>query len=162
MKDNKENENKTDNVYSQIDTCKDVTLDLKYKKSMDDLKNKKNKNKKDIINIIQKQYENKVWCRTACQKTLMLLDKYNDTDTLEYILSKEDISSEWAFWWAYDVGDEDLMIDKIDGSKWAYFWGGIIGNQDIMINKMTESEWIDKWIRDIGDREYFENKELIK
>ena len=53
--------------------------------------------------------------------------------------------SEPAYWWAYYIGNRDIMISKIKESEWAYMWARWIGNIDIMKSKVTESEWIDRW-----------------
>ena len=53
--------------------------------------------------------------------------------------------SELAYEWAEEIGNRDIMIDKITESKWAYRWARNIGNEDIMKSRVTESEWIDWW-----------------
>ncbi len=61
--------------------------------------------------------------------------------------------SEPACWWALDIGNKDIMIDKINESKWAYFWAYYIGNKDIMISIVTESIWAYEWARWIGNQD---------
>ena len=53
--------------------------------------------------------------------------------------------SEPAYWWAYYIGNRDIMISKIKESEWAYMWARDIGNQDIMKSRVTEHYWIDRW-----------------
>ena len=38
-----------------------------------------------------------------------------------------------AYHWAYNIGDRDIMIDRITESEWAYDWARYIGNKDVMI-----------------------------
>ena len=49
--------------------------------------------------------------------------------------------SEPAYYWAYYIGNRDIMIDRITESKCAYWWARDMGNIDIMIKHITESEW---------------------
>lgn len=37
------------------------------------------------------------------------------------------------------------MKSRITESEWAYMWARDIGNADIMKSRVTESEWIEKW-----------------
>ena len=53
--------------------------------------------------------------------------------------------SEPAYWWAYYIGNRDIMISKIKESEWAYKWALNIGNRDIMKSLVTEHYWIEKW-----------------
>ncbi len=66
--------------------------------------------------------------------------------------------SEWAYRWARNIGNEDIMIDKINESEWAYTWATVIGNQDIMIDKINESEWAYWWASDIGNKDIMIDK----
>ena len=70
----------------------------------------------------------------------------------------EKFDSETAFYWAYRIGNKDIMIDKITESKWAYYWAGNIGNKDIMISKIVESEWAYYWARFIGNKDIMVEK----
>ena len=65
----------------------------------------------------------------------------------------EKINSETAYKWARDIGNKNIMIDKILESRWAYWWGRNIGNRDIMIDRITESERAFWWALDIGDKD---------
>ena len=61
--------------------------------------------------------------------------------------------SQWAYQWAITIGDEEIMIGRITDSQWAYNWGKYIGNREIMIDRVTESEWAYYWAKNIGDKE---------
>ncbi|TXG84165.1 MAG: hypothetical protein E6R13_03405 [Spirochaetes bacterium] len=51
--------------------------------------------------------------------------------------------SEWAYYWAIDIGNQDIMIHRITESKWAYYWAKNIGNRDIMIARYPVIEgWL--------------------
>ena len=66
--------------------------------------------------------------------------------------------SEPAYWWAYYIGNRDIMINKINESKWAYKWVMDIGNKDIMIDRITESEWAFWWAYYIGNRDIMKSR----
>ena len=61
--------------------------------------------------------------------------------------------SEWAYKWAYYIGNRDIMIDRITESEWAYYWALFIGNKDIMIDRITEPESAYWWARKIGNKD---------
>jgi hypothetical protein len=68
------------------------------------------------------------------------------------VIKNIEIPSEWAYGWAKDIGDKEVMRDRITESEWAYYWAGNIGDKEIMRDRVTESEWAYKWARNIGDR----------
>jgi hypothetical protein len=45
-----------------------------------------------------------------------------------------------AYYWALNVGDHDIMIDKITDIYYAYCWGRYIGNLDEMIDRIAASD----------------------
>jgi len=45
----------------------------------------------------------------------------------------------------------DEVIPHITDSEYAYQWAKNIGNQDIMINHITDSYYAYRWAKDIGD-----------
>ncbi len=45
------------------------------------------------------------------------------------------------------------MRDRVTDSKWAYYWARNIGDLEIMRHRVTESKWAFYWARDIGDKE---------
>ena len=65
----------------------------------------------------------------------------------------EKFDSETAYWWARNIGNKDIMIDKITDSHWAYYWADNFGNRDIMIDRITESQWAYRWAYNFGDRD---------
>ena len=66
--------------------------------------------------------------------------------------------SQYAYYWALNVGNKDIMIDKITSSEFAYFWALNIGNQDVMINKINDSEYAYLWALDIGNHDIMKPK----
>jgi hypothetical protein len=38
------------------------------------------------------------------------------------IIKDIEIPSEWAYWWAYHIGDHDIMIDKVTDTQWGRWW----------------------------------------
>ena len=52
-----------------------------------------------------------------------------------------------AYCWARDIGDHEIMIDRVTESKWAYCWACDIGDRDIMKERITDSEWAYEWVR---------------
>ncbi len=63
------------------------------------------------------------------------------------------ITSREAYYWARNIGNKNIMIDKIIDSFWAYFWAVYIGNKDIMISKIVESKWAYYWAYFIGNKD---------
>ncbi|TXG86122.1 MAG: hypothetical protein E6R13_01160, partial [Spirochaetes bacterium] len=61
--------------------------------------------------------------------------------------------SYYAYLWAKDIGNQDIMIHRITNSQWAYCWARYIGNQDIMIDRITDSVYAYCWARDIGNQD---------
>ena len=61
--------------------------------------------------------------------------------------------SQWIYYWAKFIGNKDVMIDRITDSKYAYYWAKIIGNPEVMIDKITDSEFAYRWAKYIGNRE---------
>ena len=66
--------------------------------------------------------------------------------------------SQWAYCWACDIGDREIMRDKVTESQWAYMWASYIGDRDIMRDKVTESEWAYYWALHLGDREIMRDR----
>ena len=61
--------------------------------------------------------------------------------------------SETAYEWARNIGNKDIMINRITESEWAYHWAVSIGNKDIMIDRITESGWAYEWAKNIGNKD---------
>jgi len=74
--------------------------------------------------------------------------------------------SKTAYWWAYKIGDKEVMRDRVIDSEWAYRWARDIGDREIMRDRITESKWAYYWARNIGDpeimRKRITNQRLIK
>lgn len=70
-----------------------------------------------------------------------LIDFFNITD------------SKTAYKWAQDIGDRNIMIDKVTDQKDVFHWAYYLGDRDVQIDKITESEWAYFWARDIGNRD---------
>ena len=99
---------------------------------------------KDIILI-----NNYIWKVRKCK--IVFLSE-NPEGMLQFF-DHEKFDSETAYNWAYHIGNQDIMIDKIVESEWACRWAVNIGNKDIMINRITESRWAYFWARRLGDRD---------
>ena len=69
------------------------------------------------------------------------------------IIEGIEIPSEWSYMWARNIGDKELMRDRITESEWAYYWAKYLGDRELMRDRITESEWAYYWARFIGDRE---------
>ena len=65
----------------------------------------------------------------------------------------KNFDSRTAYFWAYYIGNQDIMIDRITESQWAYRWAYFFGNKDIMISKVVESDWAYMWALYIGNRD---------
>jgi len=70
----------------------------------------------------------------------------------EFLGKLEFFCSEWAYRWALNIGNRDVMINRVTDSYWAYEWARVIGDQDVMINRVTDSEWAYEWALNIGNR----------
>ena len=53
--------------------------------------------------------------------------------------------SEIAYYWAYYIGNRDIMKSRITESEWAFWWANNIGNKNIMKSRVTEPKWIRVW-----------------
>jgi hypothetical protein len=69
------------------------------------------------------------------------------------IMKERVIESEWAFNWAINFGDHEIMRDRVTESKWAYYWAIYSGDKEIMRDRVTDSEYAYWWAFEIGDRE---------
>ena len=58
-----------------------------------------------------------------------------------------------AYNWAYYIGNQDIMINKIESEQYAHEWACHIGNKEEMKKKIKTSEWAYKWAIDIGNRD---------
>ena len=123
--------------------------------------------------------EGKVWTITECdEKDVVIFNgkcKFKE-GKIVYLSEKPPVEfgdkikigdSESAYFWATDIGNQDIMIDKITDSEYAYYWARDIGNQDIMIDRITNSEYAYWLAVDIGDKDIMikkfpEIKELLK
>ena len=54
------------------------------------------------------------------------------------------LPSRWAYYWAKDIGDREILIEKVHESKWAYRWALELGDKEIMIDRVTESRWVNE------------------
>ena len=71
---------------------------------------------------------------------------------------KLNLNSEAAFNWASNIGNKDLMINKITDSRHAYYWARRIGNHDVMINKITDSKYAYYWALHIGNHDVMKER----
>jgi hypothetical protein len=61
--------------------------------------------------------------------------------------------SEYAYWWARHIGNQEVMIDRVTDSEYAYMWALHIGNQEVMIDRVTDSYYAYVWARFIGNKD---------
>lgn len=85
-----------------------------------------------------------------------------NTDYCQNMATEDEHS---AYHWALLIGNNDVMINRINHSKYAYFWAMNIGNNDVMLPKVTEPEYAYYWAANIGDVDimmpFFENDEIF-
>jgi hypothetical protein len=61
------------------------------------------------------------------------------------------IKPEPAYRWARCIGNQDIMMDKINESEQDYEWASDIGNRDVMVDMVIELEWIETWNNTLPD-----------
>ena len=66
--------------------------------------------------------------------------------------------SEWCYRWACNIGDREVMRDRVTESEWCYYLARCIGDREIMRDRVTESKWCYWWARGIGDREFMRER----
>jgi hypothetical protein len=59
--------------------------------------------------------------------------------------------SKWAYYWACEIGDREIMIDRVTEPIYAYYWAIEIGDREIMRDRVTESLWVQEWDEEFGD-----------
>ena len=107
----------------------------------------------EVIRTIQEKIKPKYYDdEMEINKAIQFVKQYPN-DFLQ-----QNIPQEFAYHWAHQVGDRDIMIKYIKNSVFAYRWAINIGDKNIMRDRITESEWAYKWARDIGDREIMIDK----
>lgn len=57
--------------------------------------------------------------------------------------------SEWAYKWAYLIGDRDIMRERVIDSEWAYRWAYLIGDRGIMRERVIDKKWMNAWAQNI-------------
>ena len=72
------------------------------------------------------------------------LDKINSKRMLSFF-NPLNFNSQSAYAWALNIGNQDIMIDRITESKYAYMWAVSFGDKDVMVDKIVESEWAFWW-----------------
>jgi hypothetical protein len=93
-------------------------------------------NKKDMVQIDGEK------CKVRKCKIVFLSE---NPDGLLKFFNASKFNSETAYYWAYDIGDRDIMIDRITESEWAYRWALNIGDKDVMIDRITDPCWAYRW-----------------
>ena len=107
----------------------------------------------EVIRTIQEKIKPKYYDdEMEINKAIQFVKQYPN-DFLQ-----QNIPQEFAYHWAHQVGDRDIMIKYIKNSVFAYRWAYYIGNKDKMIDKITESVWAYHWARDIGDRKIMRDR----
>lgn len=62
--------------------------------------------------------------------------------------------SEWAYYWAWHLGNKRFMMNQITSSEWAYEWACNIGNLEFMKQHISEEQYAFYWARRFGDLRY--------
>ncbi len=86
-------------------------------------------NKKDMVMI------GKGKCKVKKCKLVYLSE--SPAGLLQYF-DHNKFDSKTAYLWARDIGNQDIMIDRITESEYAYWWAKKLGNRDIMIARFPE------------------------
>ena len=63
-----------------------------------------------------------------------------------------------AIWWAFHIGDREIMRDRVTESEHACFWAQYIGDREIMIDRVVDSKWAYKWAVYLGDKEIMRDR----
>jgi hypothetical protein len=66
--------------------------------------------------------------------------------------------SHYAYCWALYIGDRKIMRDRVTESHYAYCWALYIGDRKIMRDRVTDSDDAYYWAKDIGDREIMRDR----
>ena len=98
---------------------------------------------KEVKEILKKNDFN--WCITEIENTLKSIADLPDEMTLEEALKRITISSKLAFYWALNVGDQDLMIDYVKEPRYAFCWAEHIGDSIVMKDRIKGIVWARKW-----------------
>lgn len=72
-------------------------------------------------------------------------DHVSREQQLEMLKTVDQWPSSWAYWWALEIGDKEIMRDRVIESQWAYYWACDLGDKEIMRDRVTESKWVKKW-----------------
>jgi hypothetical protein len=105
-------------------------------------------NEKDVVDIDNEK------CKFRTGK---ILYRGDETGLYQYasVMATE---SQSAYYWALDIGDREIMIDRVTESKNAYYWAKNIGDREIMIDRVFDPKWAYFWALDIGDREIMRDR----
>ena len=107
----------------------------------------------EVIRTIQEKIKPKYYDdEMEINKAIQFVKQYPN-DFLQ-----QNIPQEFAYHWAHQVGDRDIMIKYIKNSVFAYRWAYYIGNKDKMIDKISTSVAAYDWARDIGDRKIMRDR----
>jgi hypothetical protein len=97
------------------------------------------KTKQEIIEIIKNKVTKGIFCKDEGRKALEFVESFPENATLEEI--SQNISSQWAYFWAFRIGDQEVMRDRVTESEYAYRWARGIGDQEIMRERVTNPEY---------------------
>jgi hypothetical protein len=81
-----------------------------------------------------------------------------DKEGLHQYASVMATDSNSAYWWAKNIGDREIMRDRVTESQWAYFWARYFGDREIMIDRVTNSYYAYIWAKDLGDKEIMRDR----
>lgn len=89
------------------------------------------------------------WLRTFPQHRAFLWAKTGrDREILKHLITEP----EWAYKWAMEIGDRELMRQHITG-KWALQWALKIGDCDFMRTRVVPED-APRWAFEIGDIDF--------
>ena len=93
------------------------------------------KTKKDVIRIL----ESGKFYKEEAKKALKYLERFSEDATLAEIA--EGFPAKWAYLWAKEIGDKEIMRERITDSEWAYYWTRDIGDRKVMAERITDLYW---------------------
>jgi hypothetical protein len=91
----------------------------------------------DEIDII---YQDSTQCRI--KKCKLVFRSKNPKGLLKFFDASK-FDSETAYQWAMEIGNRDIMIDRVTDSKWAYSWAMNIGDHHIMESRITDKLYLE-------------------
>jgi hypothetical protein len=89
-------------------------------------------------------------CKVKKCKIVFLSEK---TEGILKYFDVNKFDSRTAYFWARNIGNQDIMIDRITNSYYAYCWAANLGDRDKIINRIKDPIWAFYWACNFGDRD---------